>query len=81
MSVYEKNGPQWEHVQELMRDLFQVELLDPQYLETSEIILEYRNRAVHRKRTREGQLDIATGGSGFLQVLLLLTFIQARPAR
>ncbi len=79
VSVYEKDRQHWKQIQDLMRELFQVEMLDPQHeTQTSEIILEYRNRTPRRKRAREDELDIATGGSGFLQVLLLLTFIHGR---
>jgi hypothetical protein len=80
LSVYENDAQQWKEIQKLMRSLFQVDLLGPRHLkQTSEIILEYRNLASRRKRARDDELDIATGGSGFLQVLLLLTFIHARP--
>jgi len=80
LSVFDKAPQQWGQIRALMRDLFQVELLEPQHVaDTSEIILQYRNLARRRKKAREDELDIATGGSGFLQVLLLLTFIHARP--
>lgn len=80
LSVHERSPQQWKQIQQLMRDLFHIELLDPQHLkQTSEITLEYRNLSLRRRRAREDELDIATGGSGFLQVLLLLTFIHARP--
>jgi predicted ATPase len=80
LTVYEQDSENWKKIQKCMADLFQVELLDPEHLpQTSEIILEYRNLSAKKKKGREDYLDIATGGSGFHQVLLLLAFIYARP--
>jgi hypothetical protein len=80
LTVYEKDRENWKQIQKFMEDLFQVELLPPEYVaQTSEIILEYKNLREKRKKGREDHLDIATGGSGFHQVLLLLAFIYARP--
>ena len=79
LGVYEKDRVHWEHIQELMEDLFNIELYDPEHLkQTSEIILEYRNKSPKKRKGREDRLDIGSGGSGFHRVLLL-TFIYARP--
>ena len=80
LGVYEQDSAHWQEIQKMMRELFHIELFDPEHLkQTSEIILEYRNVSIKKRKGREDRLDIGSGGSGFHQVLLLLTFIYARP--
>jgi len=80
LGVYEQNPSHWQEIQKMMRELFYVELFDPEHLkQTSEIILEYKNVSLKKRKGRDDRLDIGSGGSGFHQVLLLLTFIYARP--
>lgn len=63
----------WSALVGHIRSLFDVELLRPKYGGgTPYIICEYL------PRPRERPLDIASAGSGFLQVLLLLAFFYAR---
>lgn len=63
----------WTALTTSIRRLFGVELLPPD-AGGAHILAEYRARA-------DGpRLDIASGGSGFQQVLMLLTFLHARPA-
>jgi hypothetical protein len=63
----------WANLVEHIRDLFEVELKRPEYEAGPYIVCEYVPG--HGARP----LDIANGGSGFLQVLLLLAFFYARP--
>lgn len=63
----------WEALQSSMRRLFDAELLPPD-AQGPNILAEYRRRG---SGTR---LDIASAGSGFQQVLMLLTFLNTRPA-
>jgi DNA polymerase III delta prime subunit len=63
----------WEALQDAVRRLFGYELLPPDAT-GADIIAEYRH---HKLAPR---LDIASAGSGFQQVLMLLTFLHTRPA-
>lgn len=68
-----RSGEAWHPLTESISRLFSFELLPPDSTGPS-IIAEYR-------RGRNGPtLDIASAGSGFQQVLMLLTFLYARPA-
>lgn len=63
----------WETLQDGIRRLFGYEVLPPDAT-GADIIAEYQT-------ARGGpRLDIASGGSGFQQVLMLLTFLHTRPA-
>lgn len=67
------SGEAWQALTESISRLFSFELLPPDSTGPS-IIAEYR-------RGQNGPtLDIASAGSGFQQVLMLLTFLYARPA-
>jgi predicted ATPase len=63
----------WTALQESIRRLFGYELLAPN-AEGADILAEYRTGP------QAAKLDIASAGSGFQQVLLLLTFLNTRPA-
>lgn len=62
----------WTKLEDSIRRLFNYEILPPDS-SGADIIAEYRFQA-------DGpRLDIASAGSGFQQVLMLLTFLHARP--
>jgi len=63
----------WLALQKSIRRLFDYELLPPNAT-GADIIAEYKARA------NGPHLDIASAGSGFQQVLMLLTFLHTRPA-
>jgi AAA domain, putative AbiEii toxin, Type IV TA system len=62
----------WSAVQDSIRRLFNYEILPPDAT-GADIIAEYRFQ------TNGPRLDIANAGSGLQQVLMLLTFLHARP--
>ncbi len=73
----------WEELVQDIQELFRFTLLPPQYEErlTPFILCEYLPGIPNGKgRTTMPHYDIASGGSGFHQVLLLLSFFYARPA-
>ena len=63
----------WRDLTKSIKDLFGYELLPPD--ETGADIL-----AQYRHSQADKELDIASAGSGFQQVLMLLTFLHTRPA-
>jgi hypothetical protein len=70
----------WERLAGHVRDLFQVEVIAPVYMPTGEIVCEYYSGLPGRGgRNPNPRLDVASGGSGFHQVLLLLAFLYAMP--
>ena len=80
LTVAEKSDDDWRHLQDHIAELFQVELMRPEYVATGEIVAEYYDGLPERNgRNPHPKLDIASGGSGFHQVLLLLAFLYARP--
>lgn len=70
----------WDALVRDIEDLFGYTLLPPVYNATKQafIVCEYRPRAKGGAPTPK--LDIASAGSGFHQVLLLLAFFYAKPA-
>ncbi len=80
LMVSEKSEQEWLTLKQQIADLFQVELVRPQYLPTGEIVVEYHDGLPEREgRNTHPKLDISNGGSGFHQVLLLLAFLYTRP--
>jgi hypothetical protein len=80
LMVADKGGSDWDELKAHVQSLFQVELLRPEYVATGEIVAEYYNGPpLPAGRNPHPKLDIASGGSGFHQVLLLLAFLYARP--
>ena len=80
LMVAEKGDSDWGQLKAHMQSLFQIELLRPEYVATGEIVAEYYNGLPPPTgRNPHPKLDIASGGSGFHQVLLLLAFLHARP--
>jgi hypothetical protein len=76
----EQSEEHWQNLKRQVADLFQVELIRPSYLPTGEIVVEfYMGLAEREGRNTHPKLDIASGGSGFHQVLLLLAFLYAMP--
>jgi hypothetical protein len=73
-------GP-WTELRDQIEQIFGYRLLEPQYEGMPYILCEYRG-GVPKGKGRDGlpQLDIASAGSGFHQVLLLLGFFYARPS-
>lgn len=71
----------WESLCSLIQNIFGYTLLPPQYEGRPFILCEYL-QGTPPKRGKGGlaQLDIASAGSGFHQVLLLLAFFHARPS-
>jgi hypothetical protein len=76
-NVAEKSEVDWEALKKHVADLFQVELLKPQWLSSGEILVEYHSglRPERKKSNPHPKLDVGMGGSGFQQVLLLLAFL------
>jgi hypothetical protein len=77
------NSSHWASLVSDIQELFRVTLLQPEYDASLPFILcEYLDGVPVKPRTRNGlkRYDIASGGSGFHQVLLLLAFFYARPA-
>jgi predicted ATPase len=75
--VYQRNRDDWNSLTNEIKRLFNCEIVEPSYTEADPfIVIEYR---VPGTKTRRN-LDLASGGSGFHQVLTLLGFIYARPA-
>lgn len=77
------SGEPWNDLVHDIQDLFQLTLLPPGYDESLPFILcEYLAGIPRNPKSRNGltKYDIASGGSGFHQVLLLLSYFYARPA-
>jgi hypothetical protein len=62
----------WERLQDSIRRMFNCEILPPDAT-GADIVAEYR------ALDESAHLDIASAGSGFQQVLMLLTFLHTRP--
>ena len=75
-----KGEAEWARLSADMAVLFQVVLSKPEYEASGEISAEYYNGLpLPTGRNPHPKLDIASGGSGFHQVLLLLAFLYGRP--
>lgn len=74
--LVEAHGSQkaWEALQASIRDLFGLEMIPPDAA-GADIVADYRKAGTENPR-----FDIASAGSGFQQVLMLLSFLHARPA-
>ena len=78
-----QESSQWDALVGDIQELFRVTLLRPDYdASLPFIVCEYLDGVPAKARSRNGltRYDIASGGSGFHQVLLLLAFFYARPA-
>lgn len=76
-----KNTAEWDALVRHVQTIFGFTLLAPEYEGRPFILCDYVP-AVLGKRTHSGlpSFDVASAGSGFHQVLLLLAFFYARPA-
>ncbi len=82
LEVYQKDDKTgWNVLCHEVEEIFGYRLLPPEYEGRPFILCEYLP-GVPKGKGKEGlpQLDIASAGSGFHQVLLLLSFFHARPA-
>lgn len=85
LEVYRKSqdpeNDSWDSLCTHIREIFQFELLPPQYEGRPYILCEYLPGIPRRNHGKDGlcALDIASAGSGFHQVVLLLAFFYARP--
>src|SRR3990172_2434458 len=82
VEVYEqKDKPYWDQLCGQIEQLFGFRLLPPEYEGRPFILCEYLP-GIPRGRRMNGlpRLDIASAGSGFHQILMLLAFFYARPA-
>jgi hypothetical protein len=77
-----KNDAHWEQLAADIRDLFRITLVRPEYNEAMPFIVCEYLAGVPKGKGKNGLelYDIASGGSGCHQVLLLLSFFYARPA-
>ncbi len=71
-----QDTPAWERLTDVIRRLFSFDLLPPDG-SGAEIVAEYQR--VYEPGVATPRLDIASAGSGFQQVLLLMTFLHAKP--
>ncbi len=81
VEVFEGKENQWEKLCNDIEEIFNMKLLPPVYVGRPFIVCEYQslNKTGDRERSST-KLDIASAGSGMLQVLMLLGFFYARPA-
>lgn len=81
LELHPKKTEEWKQLCIDIKEIFGCELLPPKYSGLPYIICEYVEN-VSKKRLRRGspKLDISCAGSGFLQVLMLLSFFYARRA-
>jgi len=80
LDVYKSDPNEWALIRDEITHMFHVELCPPFVEATGYIVVEYHNGiSTGRKRKNPNpKLDISNGGSGFLQTLLLITFLHAR---
>lgn len=80
LEVYElKDKSRWEQLVSDIQEIFGYTLLPPQYNGQPYIIAEYVPSKVEgRPKNSDIALDLSSAGSGFLQVVLLLSFIYSQ---
>jgi predicted ATPase len=77
--TWQRQDGRWEKLVQEIRDIFGYELLPPDFEGRTFIVCEYlKQRAPAGRRNGGARLDVATAGSGFHQVLMLLAFLHAR---
>jgi hypothetical protein len=82
LEIYEASDKSlWTNLEGDIADIFQVKILPPQYSKGQPYIHVEYVAGLPKEGKKNGltTLDIASGGSGFHQVLLLLAFFYARP--
>lgn len=73
LATSEENAPRWDAVIRQTRDLFQVDLEQPEYVpERGEVQMSYRDHSGVR-------LDLSSSGRGLQQTLLLLAYLALHP--
>jgi hypothetical protein len=93
LDIWEKSRPSpdkppsadcspWKDLKSDIERLFQCQMLPPEFSDARPyVVCEYRPKPQPQdSASRSPKLDIANAGSGFHQVLLLLSFFHARPA-
>ena len=82
LEVYKQSGnSSWQSLSNQIEHIFGYRLLAPKYEGTPYILCEYLAGIPERKeKSGLARLDVASAGSGFHQVLLLLGFFYARPS-
>ncbi|WP_438019307.1 AAA family ATPase [Sorangium sp. So ce315] len=86
LDIWEASGrdpakPPWRALAEDVLRLFRFELLPPDFSDRrAYIVCEYRPHVLNSTNSRGPKLDVANAGSGFHQVLLLLSFFYAKPS-
>lgn len=77
--VWQRKDDRWQALQHDIRSIFGYDLLPPEFEARTFIVCEYvKPSAGQGRRNGSSRLDIATAGSGFHQVLMLLAFLHAR---
>lgn len=76
----DKSEDDWKKLCGDVEDIFDYRLLPPLYEGRPYIICEFQPKTIRKTKKIPPKLDIASAGSGFLQVLMLLGFFYARPA-
>ena len=77
LEVYQSHNGEWNALKQDIQRIFGYDLIDPQYAEADPFIrIEYRDPSMPSRKA----FDLASAGSGFHQVLTLLSFFYARPA-
>ncbi|KAF4530633.1 hypothetical protein B566_EDAN018735 [Ephemera danica] len=74
--ITHQDTPAWQRLTDVIRRLFNFELAPPDGA-GADIVAEYQR--VAEPGAVRPRLDIASAGSGFQQVLLLMTFLHAKP--
>ena len=78
-----QQGTEWNSLVSDIEELFRIRICDPVYDEAfTPFILSSTSPGIPKGKGKNGlsALDIASGGSGLLQVLILLSYFYARPA-
>jgi predicted ATPase len=82
LRVAERSAEEWEKLANKIEKQFQVELVKPVFQSTGEIQVEFHTGLRPNKDSKKNphpRLDIAMGGSGFHQTLLILAFLYDQP--
>ena len=81
LEVHQNHPADWDQLRKEIEEIFGIRLQPPAYEGRPYILCQYLPR-IPQGKGKNGlpELDIATAGSGFLQVLTLFGFIYARPA-
>jgi predicted ATPase len=79
LEVHERKDGSWDALCRRVENVFGYRLLPPEYNGQPHIICQYHKSDPQPGRSSP-KLDIASSGSGFHQVLLLLAFFYARPS-